>query len=118
MIMAVTEFLATELSLFIGQNLFISFMPDKPDECLTVYQYQGQPPEIEQGTGRVIEEKLAFQFVFRGNNYNEVEERADLAFHSLCSDENEFNLIPLQSPFSLGWKNGACKFSFNIRVAI
>lgn len=116
MIIQITEYLEAQLSLTMGQDLFIGFMPDKPSDCTTLYQYQGERPGIEMGTGQVVEEKIAIQLVFRGENYEEVSNRAQSAFYSLCSEDNEFHIVPQQSPFSLGKVFSKWKFVFNVRV--
>jgi hypothetical protein len=115
MIEAIAEEMADKANLLLGTNLFISFMPDTPTQCCALYQYQGPKPGLEIGTGKVVEEILAIQFVCRGKDYEEVSDLVDRTFYSLCL-VNEFELIPLQNPFFLGWENNYCKFSFNTRA--
>lgn len=116
MIEDIAAYLADQLGLQIGQNLFIGFLPDGPTNATAIYEYQGQAPSQEQGTGRIIEERLSLQFKFRGDDYQEVSLRANQALHALCSEDSGFEIHPMQSPFSLGWSSGICEFAFNARI--
>lgn len=116
MIEDLAEYLVNKLNLELGKNLFIGFWPDSPSNATGIFEYQGQSPCQELGTGRIVEERLAFQFKFRGNRYREVSSRSNEAFQALCSEECAFEVHPLQSPFSLGWSGDTCEFAFNARV--
>jgi len=52
-------------TLTIGTNLFLAKMPDTPDLCVTVYEYQGQAPMETFGSAAFAIDKPSIQVVVR-----------------------------------------------------
>jgi hypothetical protein len=56
---------ANYATLTIGTNLFLAKMPDTPDFCVTVYEYQGQAPMETFGAAAFAIDKPSIQVVVR-----------------------------------------------------
>jgi len=58
----------------LGLNLFLSRMPDKPDNCLALYEYDGGPPMQTLGPIGIALDKVRIQVMGRGarDKYPEV----------------------------------------------
>ncbi len=61
----------------LGLNLFLSRMPDKPDNCLALYEYDGGPPMQTLGPIGIALDKVRIQVMGRGarDKYPEVRNR-------------------------------------------
>lgn len=54
---------------FAGSDLFIGLMPDQPDKCMTLYEYQGQQPlEVLRDEGATLERPGVQVLVRAGRN--------------------------------------------------
>lgn len=50
-------------------SLFLGVRPETPDDCLTVYEYPGGPPEYVQNKIGPNRERVQIQVVGRGRDY-------------------------------------------------
>ena len=63
----------------VGQDLFYSFLPDSPDNLITITDTGGWPkdPDLPQ-------KDVTFQFRIRGVNYNEAQAMAERLYDYFC----------------------------------
>lgn len=61
----------------LGVNLFLSRMPDKPDNCLALFEYDGGPPMQTLGPNAVALDRVRIQVMGRGtrDKYPEIRNR-------------------------------------------
>lgn len=61
----------------LGVDLFLSRMPDKPDNCITLYEYDGGPPMQTLGPIGIALDRVRIQVMARGarDRYPEVRNR-------------------------------------------
>ena len=52
----------------VGENLFFSFLPESPDECVVIYDTGGWPPRPH-----LPRKDPTFQFRFRAGDYDTVQ---------------------------------------------
>ena len=62
----------------LGTDLFLQFMPDTPDLCVGVYEYQGRPPVETMGARLPVVEMPRVQVIVRGavDDYPTARDRA------------------------------------------
>jgi hypothetical protein len=110
----------------VGTNLFYSFLPDAPDDCITIFDTGGweKDPDFPRTDP-------TFQFMFRGENYDSVQALVD-KIKALFMPENIpkkcFNIgsdyvhlvQPMQpTAYYLGRdENGRDKFTWNFTFII
>lgn len=70
-----------------GVDLFMQFMPDTPDLCVAVYEYDGMPPEDVMGQALPKVEKPRVQVIVRGavDDYPTARDRAVAIRTALCA---------------------------------
>jgi hypothetical protein len=49
----------------LGQNIFLSMMPESPDACIAVLEYQGLTPMFTQGAGGIQVDRPSLQLQVR-----------------------------------------------------
>lgn len=61
----------------LGVDTFLSRMPDKPDECLALFEYDGGPPVQTLGATGIALDKVRIQVMGRGvrDDYPNVRDR-------------------------------------------
>ena len=61
----------------LGVDLFLSRMPDKPDECIALYEYDGGPPMQTLGPIGIALDRVRIQVMARGgrDDYPSVRDR-------------------------------------------
>jgi len=67
-----------------GVDLFLGSRPEGPDNCLTVYEYPGGPPEYIQDSFAPVAERVQIQVVARSGGYEEAHRRASVAWAALA----------------------------------
>lgn len=108
----------------VGTDLFMGFMPDKPDNCVALFEYAGEPMELTMGSGDPTLERPGLQVRVRNTSYSaarsKIEDVVD-AFHGLANQTlsgTRYLLIKAnQSPESLGLdQNNRSEFVVNFSV--
>lgn len=61
----------------LGVDLFLSRMPDKPDDCIALFEYDGGPPMQTLGAAAIALDRVRIQVMARGarDRYPEVRNR-------------------------------------------
>lgn len=127
LVQEVGTYLASQLSLTRGTNLFEGIMPETPNACLAVLTYAGGPSELGFGvTTGVQYEQPGLAIWCRGepNDYTTPRDQAHSARQALAkvqatslSGTLYHYIIPLQSPFVLETdENERRVLAFNCRV--
>lgn len=62
---AVGTFLQQQSFGTLGQNIFLSILPESPDACVAVLEYQGVPPMFTLGTGGIQVDRPSVQLQVR-----------------------------------------------------
>jgi hypothetical protein len=122
----ITSAIASATGLTVGDEIFASSMPNEPDEAVCVYEYPGMAPTFVQGSAAIDLEHPRVQCVFRGEqgDYETPRDTAETAYRYLAGVANQslsstryLNIMPLQSPFSLGPDgNGRPRVAFNLQI--
>lgn len=107
----VVDYLASEMSLTAGTNIFETIMPDTPDACMAVEETGGSEPDRQFGSEDALFEYPSIRVVCRGtsNDYNTPRAQAKTAWEKLLEINPQDTLgstgfllvTPLQSPFEL-----------------
>lgn len=110
----------------IGETLFYSFLPDSPDNCITIYDTGGWAKDPD-----ITRTDPTFQFVFRGAGYDEAQSLIKKFKDWFIPDGIPKKLFyigsyyihlaqPLQAaPFYLGRdKNSRDKFTWNFTFIV
>lgn len=102
----------------VGVNIFKGRMPTKPIDCIGIYEYAGDPHDLEWDG-----EYPGLQLQVRNSKYNDgrqVIEQAKNVLHGLANtivNGHKYLLIQaLQSPFALRMDGDAIVFACNFRV--
>lgn len=104
----VTGFLAGQLGLTLGADLFAQYLPDAPDLAMVIYEYAGEAPSWTHDGLGIAYERPRIQVVARGNieDYQSARTMAANAFQALVQVKNlvlagvRYVVVePLQSPF-------------------
>jgi hypothetical protein len=108
----VVNYLATELSLTAGTNIFETILPDTPDAVVAVEETGGAAPERQFGSTAPIFEFPTIRVMCRAtaNDYNTPRAQAKTAWEKLLEITPQSTLgstayqfvTPMQSPFELG----------------
>ena len=108
----VVNYLATELSLTAGTNLFETLLPDTPDAAMAVEETGGAPPERQFGSTAAAFEFPSIRVICRAgaNDYNTPRAQAKTAWEKLLEITPQSTLgstkyqfvTPMQSPFEIG----------------
>lgn len=121
-------YLATELSMAVGTDLFSNRAPPTPDAVLTIYETGGSPSELGLGVAGVLYEFPSVQVVARGAKDDFVTPRtvAENAYRALAEIQGatlsgtEYLLVrPLNPPQSTAPgvdEDGRPRWSFNVLV--
>lgn len=104
-----------------GTDLFIGYMPDKPDNLICLFEYGGSPPDIVSG---VDEENPSFQVRVRNTNYSAARTKIESVVNVLHRIANEtindtfyLSIFANQSPASIGRDaNNRAEIVVNFRV--
>lgn len=112
----------------LGSTLFLSVMPDTPDDVVSVYDYGGLPPVMTLGAGAAKWEEPRIQVVARATTYSAARTKIGAVFTALHSLLNTslsgtlyLSIEAVQSPFTLDRDtNGRvrCACNFHIRKAL
>lgn len=110
----------------VGQDLFYSFLPDSPDNLITITDTGGWPKDPD-----LPRKDPTFQFRIRGETYDEAQALAEKLYDYLCPDGickkcfkiDEFfiQLVqPMQPlPYYMGRdENGRDEFTWNMTFII
>lgn len=110
----------------IGEDLFYSFIPESPDNCIAIFDTGGwaKDPDIPR-------KDKTYQFMVRGESYDSSREMADKIFDYFCPDgipKKDFYIgeffihqaLPTQAaPFHLGRdENDRDKFTINLTFIV
>src|SRR5689334_7983317 len=92
----------------LGTDLFISLMPDEPDNAACLYQYAGKEYDYTLDGEREAD-KPGLQVVVRGVTHALAEARMNSLFQILSglhntslSDVQYYSILAIASPFTLG----------------
>ena len=105
-------------------GVYKGFMPDKPDNCVVLFEYAGEPMELTMGSGDPTLERPDLQVRVRNTSYSaarsKIEDVVD-ALHGLANEvlgDRRYLLIRAnQSPESLGLDaNNRSEFVCNFSV--
>ncbi len=102
-----------------GADLFIGQLPPSPDDCIALFEYAGEPPDLHWPG-----EYPGLQVICRGNKYNACRGKIELVKNTLHGVTEEiingtrYLLIQArQSPESMGKdENGRQLFVINLRI--
>lgn len=110
----------------VGQDLFYSFLPDSPDNCISIFDTGGWPKDKD-----LPRKDVTFQFRIRGAYYDEAQAKAESLYNYFCPGEipkkcfyiDEFfiQLVqPMQPvPYYMGRdENGRDEFTWNMTFII
>lgn len=91
----------------VNTNIFLSEMPDQPDSCVALYEYQGFPPGFVFGKTIPIYEEPKFQVVVRDVSYAAARLKANNIYKLLVgmgdqvlSGTRYLGIQALESPFA------------------
>lgn len=96
------------LGLTVQTNFFASYLPDQPDQCVTIYEYAGPAPQDTMGTptGHAAWWKPRLQVVCRDVNYIPARTLAGnilVALHSIANQTiggvQYLRIMAQQDPF-------------------
>lgn len=114
------------LGLVFGINLFIGREPEKPNECITIFDYSGRPPQQTLGTNIDAENYFydSFQIRIRGIDYEKTWAIIQDILISLHGRANETwngtlytSIICTSGPAMLEWDdNNRVKFIINFET--
>lgn len=109
MLDAVADYLATKDIGTVGTDLFMGFLPDKPDNLVALFEYAGDPMEMTMGSGGSVLERPGLQVRVRNTSYSAAKTKIEDVVDELHGLANEtlsnktYLLIKAnQSPESLG----------------
>jgi hypothetical protein len=113
----------SELALIFATNLFIGNEPAEPDECVTIFDTPGYPPQLNLDSSERYENP-SIQIRVRGMTYNGAFALADLILSSLHGRAREtwnttfYALIKCANgPFLLDWdENERPRFVLNFDI--
>lgn len=101
---------ATATGLTLGQSLFLGTLPETPDLCGGLVEYQGREPEYVFGERGIAIERPRVQLAFRGapGDYATPRRAAEQAYQALADLTHQvvdgtrwLAARPLQAPFLL-----------------
>lgn len=126
-IVEVANFVATACSLTVGTDLFMGRLPDNPDACGAVFEYQGKAGDYVLGSADPILEHPRVQIAFRGDpfDYETPRDLAETAYqaaaalaHQTLTSTRYLVMEPLQPPFLLkNDKNDRPVIAFNCQIS-
>lgn len=75
----------------LGSTLFLSTMPETPDACVAVYEYEGMEPDFTMGTGLYAIQRPRIQVKARGlrEDYPGTRDKANAARDALSAVINQ-----------------------------
>lgn len=105
-------------------GVYKGFMPDKPDNCVVLFEYAGEPMEMTMGSEDAVLERPGLQVRVRDKSYSAGRARIQAvvdALHGLANEvlgDRRYLLIRAnQSPESLGLDaNNRSEFVCNFSV--
>lgn len=62
-----------------GQDLFYSFLPDSPDNCISIFDTGGWPKDPD-----LPRKDVTFQIRIRGEYYDEAQAKAEALYNYFC----------------------------------
>ncbi len=125
---AIGSYLATNNEGTLGTNMFYGRMPDAPDVCITIYEYEGQPPMENFGASAFSIDMPRIQIVTRASreDYPTARDKA-VAIRALLAAMTEvtvgstriLRVQSLGSVVPLGYDtNDRPKFAVNFQVMV
>jgi hypothetical protein len=122
------SYLQTNSQGTLGTNMFYGRMPDNPDVCITLYEYEGQPPMQNFGASAFSLEMPRVQVVTRASreDYPTARDKA-VAIRALLAamtevtvgDKRILRVQSLGSVVPLGYDtNDRPKFAVNFQVTV
>lgn len=109
-----------------GEDLFYSFLPDSPDNCISIFDTGGWPKDPD-----LPRKDVTFQFRIRGEYYDEAQALAETLYNYFCPEGIPKKLFYLDSlfvqlvqpmqpvPYHLGRdENGRDEFAWNMTFII
>lgn len=107
-----------------GQDLFVGGLPATPDDCISLFEYGGEPPERVKARASPVMEYPRFQVLVRARRYPDARELAEEVyqtlegFSGLVGQTSYAWIRSLQSPFFLDRdEGGRTRIACNYRVA-
>lgn len=85
----VGTFVASAANLTLGTNLFLSLMPDQPDDCTVIYEFTGMAPAYSMGRDLPAIEMPRIQVVCRSTSYSSARTRIDSIWQALQGIRDE-----------------------------
>lgn len=75
----------------LGSTLFLSTMPETPDACVAVYEYEGTEPDFTMGAGLYAIQRPRIQVKARGlrEDYPNTRDKANAARDALSAIVNQ-----------------------------
>jgi hypothetical protein len=106
----------------LGTNLFLSLMPESPDNCMAVYENSGAPPLYTFGATRLVRPEM--QIYVRNTSYEQGRSDCQEVFEifvdlteTTVNDKVYHRVEPNGSPGLISRDdNGRCLFSMNFAV--
>lgn len=102
---------AAGLGLTLGTNMYGSYLPDAPDQCVGIFEYPGAPSDFTMGSGTLpIIEETRFQIMSRDveTGYSANQNRIQAIYRSVLTVVNVTiggtwyqRWEPIQAPFFL-----------------
>lgn len=77
------------LSLTLGTNLFLSLLPETPNDCTAIYEVAGIPPAIVMSTDLPGIDQPRLQVVTRSTSYSTARTKADTIWKALLGVRDE-----------------------------
>ena len=78
----------------LGTDLFAAFMPDKPDNCVALFEYAGQPMELTMGDSDPVLERPGLQVKVRNTDYQTGKAKIDDIVDVLHGLANQVLSVP------------------------
>ena len=91
----------------IGADLFLSLLPNAPDDVVSLHEYPGEPPTHVKGRRGAVHESPRFQVVSCSKSYGKAREKAEAIHRLLDGFAGELGgvgygrIAALTSPFFL-----------------
>ena len=125
---SIGSYLATQSQGTLGTNMFYGRMPDAPDVCIALYEYEGQPPMENFGASAFSIDMPRIQIVCRASreDYPTARDKA-VTIRALLAALTEqtietkriLRVQSLGSVVPLGYdKNDRPKFAINFQVMV
>lgn len=125
---SIADYLNTNGQGTAGTDMFIGRMPDAPDSCICLYEYEGQPPMENFGSSAFSIEMPRIQIVTRSTreNYPTARDKAVTIRNLLAaiseqtiSGKRILRVQSLGSAVPLGYdSNDRPKFAMNFQVMV